>query len=146
MAGAQTIVPRVGVGDVGEIARQAGRVQRLDDQRLVGPAILQVQPPAECLVEAAGRLGPVVVLCGDEHPSGAPRPVDEVPVEVREVVATVVQDREAHHLERESERAESLDLGQPAGGDPRKRADRIDEHVHLRNGIGRHRHVHHRVP
>src|SRR5258708_1926027 len=50
-------------------------------------------------------------------------------VSLGKVVATLVEDRQAHHMETDVDGADLLHFQQPSGGDPGPRAARVEPHV-----------------
>src|SRR5690606_18251706 len=79
-------------------------------------------------VPAVARLaGPL--LRRDRDPDRSPPALEHALVVLRELIPSLVQDREAHHVPLGAHRPYLLHLEHPARGDPRPRALRIEPEV-----------------
>ncbi len=88
--------------------------ERFADHLVVDRFAGDVDPLSERVVPGPQRDMPVIAFDRDRDAGRRPRPVDEVPVEVRHVVATLVEDRQAHHSDRQFDPSHPLHFDEPA--------------------------------
>src|SRR4051794_12436804 len=126
---AQRLVVLGGLGRGGEFGGQAGVGERRLEQGLPPGLLPDVDAGAERRVQRPEYVVAVLLLGGDGDPDRTPVLLEPFPVLLRQVVATLVEDRQAHHVEADVNRPYLLDLEQPAGGQPGPRARRVEPHV-----------------
>src|SRR5664279_1721862 len=90
----------------------------------------QVEPGAERRVEVAQRLGAVLLLDSDACPYADPAfLVHHLPVLLRQI-SPLIEDGEAHHVERGVGVTNLLDLEHPPGCHPCPRAERVEPEIY----------------
>src|SRR3712207_3413565 len=130
----QGLVVLGGGGGLGQRRRQAHALQRRGDQ-LVELDALVVAQRAHGRVEVAEDLVAVLLRRGDRHPHRADRLLHHVLVLLRQV-APAVEHRQGHDVPVQVDVADLRRLQDPAAGQPRPRAQRVEPEVHagLRGG------------
>ena len=88
-----------------------------------------VDPGAQGGVQRPQHLVAELLLGRDRHPHRPPTLGQTLFVSLRDIVATLVEDRQTHDVKPHVNWADLLHLEQPAGGDPGPRAPRVEPHV-----------------
>jgi len=131
--GVVTLTQRFVVGvtgsRVGQLRRQIQLLERLLDDVVEVLVALVVNPGAHRLVQRRQDFRAVGLLSGNRHPHRAERLGQPLLVFRGQVLAVLVEHREAHHLKVHLDVAYLLHFQDPARSDPRPRAQRVEPEI-----------------